>query len=88
MKAMNTNFKKFEAGVSIIKTVNNLLMKKPVEVERQCWKDAHFSRKECLEIAGIPTSITQQNFEERVCQIFKATGVSFDKNYIDDYHRL
>ena len=63
-------------------------MKKPVEIERQRGKDAHFSRKECLKIAGIPTSITQQNFEERFCQIFKAIDVSVDKNYIDDYHSL
>ena len=30
----------------------------------------------------------QQNLEEKVCQIFKAIGVSVDKNDIDDCHRL
>ena len=36
VKAMNTNFKKLEVDVSIVKNVNNLLMKKSVEIERQC----------------------------------------------------
>ena len=33
VKEMNTNFKKFEAEVSIAKTVYNLLMKKSVDKE-------------------------------------------------------
>ena len=33
MKEMNTNFKKLEAHVSIVKTVNNLLMNKLVDIE-------------------------------------------------------
>ena len=32
--AMNTNFKKLEADVSIVKKVNNILMKKSVEIKR------------------------------------------------------
>ena len=85
---MNTNFKKLGADVSIVKTVNNLLMKKSVDIERQCWANAQYSRRECLEIAGIPTSIPQQSFEEKVCQLFEAIGVSVDKNHIGDCHRL
>ena len=36
VKEMNTNFKKLEADVSIVKIVNNLLTKKSVDIERQC----------------------------------------------------
>ena len=32
--AMNTNFKKLEADVSIAKKVNNILMKKSVEIKQ------------------------------------------------------
>ena len=88
VKEMNSNFKKLGADVSIVKTVNNLLMKKSVDRERQCWADAQYSRRECLEIAGIPTSIPQQSLEEKVSQIFEAIGISVDKNDIDDCHRL
>ena len=82
------NLRKLEADVSIAKTVNNLLMKKSVDIERQCWENAPNSCRECLEIAGIPTSVPQQSFEEKVCQIYEAIGVSVDKNDIDDCHWL
>ena len=50
MKARNTNF-------------NNFLMKKSVEIERQCW--ASTFRRECLEVSGKPTSIPQQKLGEK-----------------------
>ena len=34
MKAVNANFKKLEADVSIVKTVNNLLLKNSAEIEQ------------------------------------------------------
>ena len=37
VKEMNTDFKKLEANVSFVKTVNNILMKKSVDMEQQCW---------------------------------------------------
>ena len=40
VKEMNTNCNKLEADVSIVKTVNNILMKKSVDIERQCWANA------------------------------------------------
>ena len=88
VKEMNTNFMKLETDVCIIKTVNNLLMKTSVEIQRQCWGNSQYSRRECWEIAGTPKSITQQNFEEKFWQLSEATGISDDKNDIDDSHRL
>ena len=88
VKAMNTDFRKLETDVSIFKTVNNLLMKMSAEIERQCWENSQYFRRECSEIAGIPTPIPQQNLEEKVIQIFEAISVPVDKNDIDDCHRL
>ena len=79
VKTMNTNFKKLEADVSIVKTVNNLLMKKSVDIERQCWANVQYSCRECSEIARIPTSIPQQSLEEKVWQIFEAMGIQLIK---------
>lgn len=47
VKEMNTNFMKLETDVCIIKTVNNLLMKTSVEIQRQCWGNSQYSRREC-----------------------------------------
>lgn len=71
VEAMKTNFK-------------NLLMKKSVEVQRQCWANIQYSRRESLNISGTPTSIPQQNLQEKNCQIFEAIAVSVNKNDIGD----
>ena len=65
MKEMNTNFNKLEADVSIVKTANSLLMKKSVDTDRQCWENAQNSRRECLEIAGIPLSILKRALKKK-----------------------
>ena len=88
VKVTNTNFQKLKADVSIVKIISNLLTKKTVETERQCRTNAYQSRRECLEIAGIPTFIPQQNLEENAGQIFEAISISVDKNDIDYCHRL
>ena len=84
VKEMNTNFKKLQADA---KTVNNVLMKKSVDTEWLLSKCPVPSQR-MFEIAGIPISISQQNLDEKVCQIFEAIGVSIDKNDTDDCHRL
>ena len=43
-------------------------MKKSVEIKHQRWVDAGYSRRKCLEIAGISGSMPQQNLEENVGQ--------------------
>ena len=48
VKKLNANFKKLETILSIVKTVNNLLVKKSVDIERQFWKNAQCSRRESL----------------------------------------
>ena len=75
VKEVNTNFKKLEADVSIVETVNSLLMKKSVDIQQKCWTNAKYSRRECLEIVGIPTFIPQQDLEEKVCHIFEAIDI-------------
>ena len=44
VKAINTNFKKLQADVGVVKTVDNLSMKKSVEIERQCWASGNGKR--------------------------------------------
>ena len=40
-------------------------MEKSVDIEQQCWANLQNSRRECLEIAGIPSSVPQENLEEK-----------------------
>ena len=57
-------------------------------VERQCWAKAQYSRRECLEVVGIPSSVNVKDLEGKVCTIFNRTGVAVKPDDIEACHRL
>ena len=52
-----THLKKLEADIAVVRTVNDRLVERVVKTERQCWKNAQYSRRDTLDIFGIPNSI-------------------------------
>ena len=70
VKDLSSYLKKLEADVAIVKNVNSRLVEQLVQSERQCWENAQDSRRECLELIGIPTSVKDDVPEEKVCGIF------------------
>ena len=61
-----TQIKKVEADVAIVKNVNEKLVNQLIKTERQCWANAQYSRRECLEVVGIPTSIPNDSLEANI----------------------
>ena len=61
-----TYFKKLEADIAVVKTVNNRLVERFIKKERPCWENAQYSRRDTLEIVGIPNSIGNSFLEETV----------------------
>ena len=57
IKDLLAQIKKVEADVAIVKNVNEKLVNQLIETERQCWANAQYSRRECLEVIGIPVPI-------------------------------
>ena len=53
MKNIKENFKKVESDIVVVKNVNNMLCKQMVSVERQLWKNAQYSRCECVEVVRL-----------------------------------
>ena len=49
-----TYLKKLEADIAVVKTVNDRLVDIVIKTERQCWENAQYSRRDTLEIVGIP----------------------------------
>ena len=66
IRKFNGNFVKLESEINIVKKVNKLLNKKVIDIERQCWDNAQYSRRECLEVAGIPRDVSDENLESKV----------------------
>ena len=70
------------------KNINNLLSQRVVDLERQCWANAQYSRRECLEIAGIPRSVDDNSLEEKYIHVFEKVGSTIDSSNIEACHRI
>ena len=47
-----------------------------------------YSRRECVEIVGIPSSVHQNQLEDSVCKIFEKLNCNLVKGNLEDCHRL
>ena len=65
-RKLNDNFSNLEADVKIPKNINNPLLLRAVDLERQCWAHGQYSRRECLEAVGIPRSVDDNSLEEKI----------------------
>ena len=61
---------------------------KDIEMERNMHRMEQYSRRECIEIVGIPSSITNDLLEEHVLLIFEKVGVVLETMDIVACHRL
>ena len=57
-------------------------------VERKCWANEQYSRRECLEISGIPKSIQDYDLEVCVTKIFNECDTPVDLANIEACHHL
>ena len=83
-----TYLKKLEADIAVVKTVNDRLVERVIKTERQCWENAQYSRRDTLEIVGIPNSVGNSVLEETVRDVFKKIGVEIDERDVQACHRL
>ena len=88
IKRLNENFQKLESDVSVIENVNNILSKQMPSIERQLWKNAQRSRRECNEVVGLPSSIDDKELQPIVCRILQHTGVVIMGGRIEACHLL
>ena len=88
IRKLNDSFSKLEADLKIAKNINNLLKQRVLDLERQCWANAQYSRRECLEIVGIPRSVDDNSLEEKVIQVFEKFGCNIDSSNIEAFHRI
>ena len=70
------------------KTVSSLLTEQMNNVERQCWENAQYSRREYLEVVGIPFSVNVKDLEGKICTVLNRIGVAVKPDDIEACHRL
>ena len=60
--------------MTIVRNVHKLV-ERVVGTECQYWKNAQYSRRNTLEVVGIPTSIRHNALDQKVCDVFQEIGV-------------
>ena len=80
--------KKLQSDITIVKNVNRKLEDKIVYLEKNQAKGEQYSRRNNVEIPGIPNSIPDNDLENAVISICRDSGVEIDPKDIKCYHRL
>ena len=57
-------------------------------MERRCHANKQYSRRECLEILGIPASVADYGFESKVLEILEETDVPVNPTLAEGCHWL
>ena len=76
-------YEKLESDVIITKQVNTKLCDKMKFLERQCWANKQYSRRECLEISGVPESVTDNDLEGKVLKLLQKIDVEVQPDHIE-----
>ena len=80
---MRKYYEKLASDVIITKQVNTKLCDKLKFFERQCWVNEQYSRRQGLEISGVPESVTDNNLEEKVLKLLGKTDVEVHPDHIE-----
>ena len=71
MGELRNDFKKLDVDLAISRSVNTKLRDRIISLERQCWSNSQYSRRECLEITGLPDNIDNEALEEKALMSLK-----------------
>ena len=77
-----------ESSLIVTKTVNHNLLNRITTFKRSLHTQEQYSRRECLEIAGIPISINDKNLQLTVCNILNKIDVPCGPEDLEDCHRI
>ena len=56
IRQLNHKFSQLESENVDVKQANSLLFTRLVDMKKQCWANAKYSRREYIEVVGIPES--------------------------------
>ena len=77
-----------ESSLVVTKTVNDNLLNRITMLERSLHAQEQYSRRECLEIVGIPVSIDDKNLQATACNILNEIDVPCGSEDLEDCHRI
>ena len=88
MHKFSEPFSKLETELSVTEHINTFLSSSLVSIERQCWLNAQYSRREWLDIVGILSEVEADGLEEKVVAIFEKLGCNIPTGRIAACYRI
>ena len=85
---LNESISKLHAEPAVTKNVKNVLLTRLSTLERQCWGNAQYSRRECLDIVAIPHEVSGEVVKEEVLNIFGKFGCDISPDHIEACYRV
>ena len=74
--------------MEISRNVNTKLADRVTSLERKCYENEQYSRRECIEISGIPQSVEQTDLEKTILNVSEKVDAAVDPQNIEACHRL
>ena len=72
---LRQNYEKIQSEFCVSRIASSKLTVQIVLLERQCWSNFQYSRRECLELSGLHESIKNSELEDTALQLFKELDV-------------
>ena len=85
---LKQSYIELESELSVARQVNIKLKEHISSLECQCQSNSQYSRRECLEISGIPDKSDQKDLEDSALNVFRKLDVEIDFSNIEDCHWL
>ena len=82
------NYEKKQPELYVSRQVSSKLREQMVSLEWQCWSICQYSRRECLELSGLPESLENSKLEDTALQLFERLDVEIDSSNSEDWHWL
>ena len=76
---LKANYVKLEADLSITRTVSDTFKNCIITLEKICWRNEQHSRRECLEISGIPDGTPDSQLEDKVRDVFEKIDAAVNR---------
>ena len=76
------------ADLTVTKAVNESFRNQILTLERQCQSNVQYSRRETLEISGIPENIDDNELEGKVLTVLSKLDINIDLANIEACHWL
>ena len=58
VRKLNGSISKLHTELAVTENADNLLLSRLTTLERQCWANFQYSRREFLDIVGIPSEVS------------------------------